>query len=180
MAMTRELAAFDGRALLDALDRARLDRGLGWPELADGITTQSQVLRARTGDHNVCSGALVRTVRRGTMSCQYALMLLRWLDRVPEEFVSGTSTVGIDDCARLPAAGPDRRLRWNLPALYADLQRARLERGWTWSALADRLDCTSGRLTNLRTARDADMALVMRITQFLAAPSVWFIQAVDH
>lgn len=75
---------------------------------------QSEALRATTNDDDVCSGALVRTVRRGTM---YSLTLLRWLDWVPEQLLSG-----------LPSAGPDHRLRWDLPMLHAGLQDARPER----------------------------------------------------
>jgi len=155
MTTVQESAVFDGRALVDALDRARLGHDLGWPELADGITMQSRELRARSGDHDVCSGALVRTVRRWTMSCQYALMLLQWLDRAPEHFLSGPSTVEPGAWGRLPVAGPDRRLRWDLPALHADLQRARVERGWTWSTLAEHLECTPGRLTTTDGRRGA-------------------------
>ncbi len=118
MTIERESAVFDGRALVDALDRARHDRGLNWPELADRITSQSEAFRATTNDDDVCSGALVRTVRCGTMPCQYSLMLLRWLDCVPEQFLSG-----------IPSAGSDHRLRWDLAMLHADLQDARRERG---------------------------------------------------
>jgi hypothetical protein len=42
--------------------------------------------------------------------------------------------------------------------------------------LAEALDCTPSRLTNLRTARLADMDLVMRITQWLGQPAAAFIQ----
>jgi hypothetical protein len=41
--------------------------------------------------------------------------------------------------------------------------------------LALELDCTPARLTKLRTARLADMALAMRITQWLGQPAAAFI-----
>ncbi len=78
---------------------------------------------------------------------------------------------------RLPPAGPDRRLRWDLPALHAALDAQRRARGLTWAELARTLDCTPTRLTNLRTARQADMGLVMRVTQWLARPAADFIHA---
>ena len=76
---------------------------------------------------------------------------------------------------KLPTAGPDRRLRWDLPELHAALDAARRGSNLTWPALAAQLGCTSSRLTNLRTAKVADMELVMRITQWLRYPAARFI-----
>jgi hypothetical protein len=42
-------------------------------------------------------------------------------------------------------------------------------------ALARELNCARNRLTNLRTARLADMDLAMRITQWLGQPAAAFI-----
>jgi hypothetical protein len=170
-------AVFDGSALISALDARRAERDLGWTELAEKLTLQSADLNARLADHAMCPGALVRTARRGTMSCQYALILLRWLGRPPEDFLTGPGAdVGE---TRLPEAGPDRRLRWDLPQLYDELNERRRERGLTWSALAAELDCTPSRLTNLRTARLADMDLTMRITQWLGRPAAAFVHLAD-
>jgi hypothetical protein len=167
------LPAFDGSALTSALDAQRADRGLDWNGLADELWTQSRELNAQLSDHSMCPGALVRTVKRGTMSCQYALTLLRWLQRAPEEFLTGP-VVEVGD-VRLPEASSDRRLRWDLGELYAALNEQRRERRLTWTQLADQLDCTPSRLTNLRTARLADMDLTMRITQWLAKPAASFV-----
>lgn len=78
---------------------------------------------------------------------------------------------------RLPEPGPDRRLRWNLSELYAALNAQRHERSLAWPDLAQTLDCTPSRLTNLRSARQADMGLVMRVTQWLERPAAEFIHA---
>ncbi len=115
----------------------------------------------------------MRLHRRGTISCQYALFMLRWLGRAPEEFLIGP-VVDVGD-VQLPQAGPDSRLRWNLNGLYTALDEERIERGLTWARLADTLGCTPSRLTNLRTARLADMDLAMRITQWLRRPAAAFI-----
>lgn len=168
------LATFDGDALIRALDAQRADRGLDWNVLADVLTKQSAYLNAQLADHAMCPGALVRTARRGTMSCQYALILLRWIGRAPEEFLSGP-VVDVGD-VRLPEPGPDRRLRWDLGALHAALDERRRERGLTWTALGTELGCTPNRLTNLRTARLADMGLTMRVTQWLGQPAARFVQ----
>lgn len=164
---------FDGSALIGALDAQRAERGLGWTALADELWQQSAELNARLSDHSLCPGALVRTAKRATMSCQYAMIILRWLSRAPEEFLTGP-VVDVGD-VRLPEAGPDSRLRWDLGQLHAALDLRRRERDLTWAALAAELECTPSRLTNLRTARLADMDLTMRITQWLGQPAARFV-----
>lgn len=170
-------AVFDGPALIHALDQQRAERGLDWNALAHELTDQSATLNARLADNSMCSGALVRTAKRGTMSCQYALILLRWIERAPEDFVHDLAP-GID-AVPLPRAGPDRRLRWNLPDLHRALNTQRRARGLTWAQLAAQLECTPARLTNLRTARLADMELTMRVTQWLGLPAAHFVHAAE-
>ncbi len=168
------LPIFDCDALFDALDEQRRDSGLGWYELADELWRQSSDLNAQLeSGHSLCGGAIQRLENRGTVSCQYALFLLRWLGRAPEDFLTGP-VVDVGEVA-LPEAGPDRRLRWDLNALHSALDERRRERGLTWVALAARLDCTPSRLANLRTARLADMQLVLRVTQWLCRPAAAFI-----
>ncbi len=168
------LPAFDCDALFDALDSRRDEGALGWYELADELWQQSAALNVeRPDDHPLCGGAIQRLPQRGATSCQYALFMLRWLERAPEDFLTGpVADVGE---VRLPQAGPESRLRWDLSALHAVLNQRRQEQGLTWGALADGLGCTPARLTNLRTARLADMDLVMRITQWLGRPAREFI-----
>jgi transcriptional regulator with XRE-family HTH domain len=62
-----------------------------------------------------------------------------------------------------------------LNQLHAALNEERRVRGLTWAELAHELNCTPGRLTNLRTARLADMDLAMRVTQWLGQPAAAFI-----
>jgi transcriptional regulator with XRE-family HTH domain len=62
---------------------------------------------------------------------------------------------------------------------YTALNELRKERGLTWAELAQALGCTPSRLTNLRTARLADMDLAMRITQWLGQPAASFIHPAD-
>jgi hypothetical protein len=103
------------------------------------------------------------------------VFLLRWLGRPPEDFVSAP---GVDvGEARLPQAGADHRLRWDLHQLHRALNDARQRDGLTWSALAAELECTPSRLTGLRTATLTDMELAMRITQRLGQPAATFIHA---
>lgn len=76
---------------------------------------------------------------------------------------------------RLPETGAGSRLRWDLTELHAALNEQRRESGLTWAQLAQELDCTPSRLTNLRTARFADMNLAMRVTQWLGRPAAAFV-----
>jgi hypothetical protein len=167
------LATFDFAAFFAAVDDARCDRNMGWYDLADELWDQSAELNVERGDHPLCGGAVSRLGARGETSCQYALYLLRWLGRAPEEFLTGPAP-DVGD-VRLPDAGQDSRLRWDLGQLHAALNDERQRQGLTWAALAEQIGCTPGRLTNLRTARMADMALTMRVTQWLRRPAAEFI-----
>jgi hypothetical protein len=167
------LATFDFAAFFAAVDHARRSRGMGWYDLADELWNQSARLNAERHDHPLCGGAVSRLGARGETSCQYALYLLRWLGQAPEEFLT-RHALDVGD-VRLPDPSNDSRLRWDLAQLYAALTRERQRQGLTWGRLAEQIGCTPSRLTNLRTARMADMALVMRVTQWLRRPAAEFI-----
>lgn len=170
------LPVFECGALYDALDQRRAADGLGWYDLADELWQQSAELNAvRPDDHPLCGGAVQRLHDRASTSCQYALFMLRWLGRAPEDFLSGP-VADVGD-VRLPEADAGSRLRFDLAALHAALDERRREEGMTWARLADGLGCTPARLTNLRTARLADMTLVMRVTQWLGQPAAAYVRA---
>ena len=171
-------ATFDCEALYNALDEQRTARGLGWYELADLLWEQSAVLNAkREGDHRLCGGAVQRLRVRDSTSCQYALFMLRWLAMAPEEFLMG-STVDVGDVS-LPEAGADQRLRWDLAQLHAALDQQRRQRGLTWAELGRESGCSPSRLTNLRSARMAEMSLVLGVTQWLGRPAAAFIHPAE-
>lgn len=160
--------------MINVLEAERTEHGLGWTELAHEMWEESAQLNADLADHGLCQGALIRTAKRATMSCQYALIILRWIDRAPEDFLTGP-VVDVGD-TQLPAAGPDRRLRWDLSEVHAALNQQRQDHQLTWAQLAEIIGCTPNRITNLRTARLADMGLTMRVTQWLGKPAAQFIQ----
>jgi hypothetical protein len=169
---------FDCGALYEALDEQRTLLGLGWYALADLLWEQSADLNAvRDGDHPLCGGAVQRLRVRDSTSCQYALFMLRWLKMSPEDFLVGP-TVDVGDVA-LPEAAADRRLRWDLPQLHAALDHQRRERGLTWLELGHELGYSPSRLTNLRSARMADMSLVLQVTQWLGEPAAAFVHPAD-
>jgi hypothetical protein len=168
-----QLPTFDCRALIEALDAQRAERELGWTPLAHELWQQSYDLNVELGDDALCPGALVRIVQRDWMTCQYALIILRWVRRAPEEFLTGP-VVDVGGTT-LPQPGPQWRLRWDLGEVHALLNQRRQDEGLTWTALADVIGCTPSRLTNLRTARLADMNLAMRVTQWMGQPAAKFI-----
>ena len=170
---TDPLATFDFAAFFAAVDEGRRSRQLRWFALADELWDLSAQLNAEREDHALCGGAVSRLGARGETSCQYALYLLRWLEQAPEEFLVGPVR-DVGD-VRLPDPGPDCRLRWDLAQLHAALDQERQRQGLTWTGLAEQIGCTPGRLTGLRRARMADMALTMRVTQWLGRPAADFI-----
>lgn len=173
MELTGALPVFDCDALFEALDQERRRRGLDLFPLAAELWQQSSELNAQRTDHPLCGGAIMRLPRRKAISCQHALFMLRWPDRAPEDFLTGPA-VDVGN-ATLPRAGSGSRLRWDLAQLHTALNEQRRDRDLTWAALAVLLDCTPSRLTNLRTARFADMDLTMRVTQWLRQPAATFI-----
>lgn len=167
------LPTFDFDAFVAAFDAKRRTQGLGWYDFADQLWEQSADLNAERTDHPLCGGAVSRLGARGETSCQYALFMLRWLGRSPEEFLTGR-VADVGDVA-LPEPGPENRLRWDLNELFMAMNAERRRQGLTWAELAHDVGCTPNRLTNLKTARQADLALTMRITQWLRKPAAAFV-----
>ena len=156
------------------MDAQRLERGLSWRQVADQVWEQSAELNRRRNDHPISPATLTGIAKRGDTTCQHALFMLRWLGRSPESFFpSGTAEIGN---TALPTVGADRRLRWNLKALYGALDVRRRDTKLTWRQLAVQLRCTENQLTGIRTARYAiGMKLAMRIVQWLERPAADFI-----
>ena len=173
---------FDAQALYQALDTQRAERGLRWSGVARELWQMSSELNElRVKDHPIAAATLTNVAKRDDTSCQHALFMLRWLGRDPEDFVADAPPV---TRRRLPAAGPDRRLRWHLhatarrdvPGLYEALDQRRRDQDITWPTLARELKCGPNQLTGLRTARYAvSMKVAMAITQWLKQPAAEFV-----
>jgi hypothetical protein len=177
--MTRKKAKgneFDAFAFHRAMDEERMRRKLGWRQVAQEIWDQSAVLNRIRQDHPISPATLTGIGIRGDCTCQHALFILRWLGRSPESFMS-PAQVDPGETA-LPAVGADRRLRWDLSALYEALNTRRCERALSWADLAAELRCTPSQLTGIRKARFAiGMRLAMRIVAWLERPAASFVYA---
>jgi hypothetical protein len=171
-----KIRRFDVGALYAALDAQRAQLGLSWNQVAQQLWSLSSALNERRRDHPISPSTLSGMSKSRRTSCQHALFMLRWLDRTPESFLVGATPEG--PSSALPAAGPDRRLRWSLQRLYGAMNEKRLEEGLRWPELAAALECSPNQLTGLRTAKFAtDMDLAMRIVQWLGRPAADFIDA---
>jgi hypothetical protein len=171
------LLEFDAEELYAAMDTKRIYLGLSWPQVAAEIWDQSSIVNARRHDHPISPSTIKNIPRRGNTSCQHALFFLRWLDRSPESFLGGGEG---QRGTKLPAAGPDRRPRWDLRALYEALDAKRQEEEMTWPQLARVLRCTPSQLTGLRKAKFATgMGLAMRIVQWLGRPAADFVYSAE-
>lgn len=165
---------FDAEALFAAMDEKRLAEGLSWPQVAREIWGLSPALNSqRPHDHPISPSTITHMAKRRDVSCQHALFFLRWLGGpAPETFLRGKGPRG----KPLPAAGPDRRLRWHLGKTYSALDARRALENKTWAEVAAELRCKPNQLTNLKRAKFAmGMRLAMRITQWLEQPAADFV-----
>lgn len=169
---------FDAIAMYGAMDRRRIERGLSWRQVLDQIWDLSADLNRRRADHPIAASTITGIAKRGDTTCQHALFFLRWLERTPESFL--VHPPADDGYGALPPAGTDKRLRWDLAALYGALNDRRQERRLTWRELARAIRCSEHQLTGIRTARYAiGMRLAMRIVVWLERPAADFIHAAE-
>ncbi|MBO0827840.1 MAG: hypothetical protein J2P24_08665 [Streptosporangiales bacterium] len=170
---------FDVQAFFAAIDERRRREGLSWSRVAAQMWELSADFNAlHERYHPIAASTISGMARRGDTSCQHALVMLRWLERTPEDFIAEPrpGTAGVP----LPEAGPAHFLRWDLKALYGALDESRVRRGATWRQAAQRLYCSPNQLTGLRTAKYATgMRLAMRICQALGRPSADFVHPAD-
>ncbi len=167
---------FDIGALFEALDSQRRQRALTWQGVARQLWDQSAELNARRDDHPISVSTLTGMAKRGGISCQHALFILRWLGRTPESFLSGPAADPVRTA--LPFASSGQRLRWDLQELCQALDCERQKRGFTWPRLARELRCTPSQLTGIKRAKFAiGMRLAMHIVTWLDRPARDFIRS---
>ena len=102
------------------------------------------------------------------------LQMLLWLERTPESFVPGHLQPDAE-AAALALPESDRVLRWNARALHAALEARRLERGLTWTQVANEIGgCAPASLTRLALGGRVALPPVMRIVGWLDRPAASF------
>ena len=171
---TDALATFDFAAFFAAVDEARRGQGLHWYAFADELWDLSVQLNAERDDHPLCGGAVSRLGARGETSCQFTRSTCCAASASrPRSSSSARPWTSARRGSRSLAR--TSRLRWDLAQLHAAVDEQRRQEGLTWARLADHIGCTPARLTGLRRARMADMALAMRLTQWLRRPAADFI-----
>jgi ribosome-binding protein aMBF1 (putative translation factor) len=170
---------FDVVRLWEAMEAERKTRGLSWSEVMAEIDAASSVLAARLGskNHPMSASTVKNMVKRGSISCQHALGMLRWLGQPPEHFVPHEAS---RPNVPLPKAGADRRLRWDIWAMADLLDAGRRSRGLTWKQLAQELGCSPTQISSLRRLRyGISIQLAMRIARWLGRPAADFIVATE-
>jgi hypothetical protein len=170
---------FDVVGLWEAMEAERIRRGLSWAEVMREISAASSILVAKLGtrNHPMSASTVKNMAKGGSVTCQHALGMLRWLGQPPECFVPDGN--GMPKAA-LPKAGADRRLRWDIWAMGEVLDAERRGRGLTWEQLARELGCRASHISGIRRRRyGMSIELAMRIVRWLKRPAADFIVAAE-
>ena len=165
------MADFDIAALYDALDAQRQARGLTWTQTARALSPTSR----DPAVPSISASTLTGMRNRGAVEGDGVLQMLRWLGRAPESFMPGATAT-----ASLPPSRPDQILRFDTTAIYAALEKRRVERGLTWKQVADQLQGFSvASLKRLSEGGRTAFPHVARIALWLDVPVASFTRAVD-
>ena len=165
---------FDLGALYVALDAQRLARGLSWQQAAREISGQLSRVPARP----ISPSTLTGLRNRATIEGDGVLQMLRWLQRTPESFVPGSEEAA---SARLPDVGPAQILRFDTRKLYAALDARRIERGLTWTQVANEIGgLTAPSLTRFSQGGRTGFPQVIRIARWMGRPVAYFTRASDR
>lgn len=167
------MSDFDLRALYEAMDAQRRERGLTW------TAAVRQINRRETKGHPVSTATVTGVGTTAVAEGDGVLQMLRWLGRSPESFIPAFPDA---DAARfrLPAALDSQALRWDARTLHAALEARRAERALTWAEAAREIGGVSGAmLTYLAQGGRVGFPGVMRLVRWLDQPAADFIRVVD-
>lgn len=160
------------KALYDALDRQRRERGLSWAAVTREING------FKTGGHPLATSTITGLNSRTVAEGDGILQMLLWLGRSPESFVPGVKEAD-SERFRLREPGGDRILRWDTKALHSALNAERQARGMTWREVAPQIGgFTPAMLSNLAKGGRVGFPGVMRIVGWLGQPASAFTRAV--
>ncbi len=160
------------------MDKQRFERGLTWNGVARELRDVEAGLGERLGKHNhpIAASTMAKLENGSEPGCHFALGYLRWLDAIPEEFLTTGDPLGV--AAPLPTTDSFHRLRWDVPRLAATMNERRVAEGLTWKALADLLGVYAGPLSSLpRLKYGTSMTMAMKLTQWLECSAASFTYA---
>lgn len=169
---------FDGVSLWRALDSQREKRGLTWSGVTRQLRDVDAGLAARLGkqNHPIAASTIAKMRTGQPPGCHFALGYLRWLDAVPEAFLTTGDPLGL--AAPLPSVDSFHRLRWDVPRLAGAMNERRGAEGLTWQALADQLGVYPGPLSSLsRLKYGTSMTMAMKLTQWLGCSAATYVHA---
>jgi hypothetical protein len=163
-------ADFDMRALYDAIDARRRERGMTWTVVAREVNRYRTVLRP------IASSTIMSLQRKpaGEGDGDGILQMLLWLSRTPESFVPDLSDSDAERF-RLPTLTTGQILRWDTRAIFSALQTRRQARGLTWADVAREIrGFTPVMLTRMSAGGRTGFPHVMRLVRWLDQPAVAF------
>ena len=155
---SRKPSPFDSPTLYRALDARRQFLGLSWNEVSKKLGVAASTLR--------------RTERGGPMETDGILAMVRWVERVPEDFIPGATLA--------PPGGPLGPGRFHCQALFEALDAHRRSRGLTWPDLAQEIGNVSvPMLTRLAKGGRVEVNLMAALAGYLGRPVQSFTRRVD-
>jgi len=165
------MSDFSLAALYNALDEERTSRGLSW---AAAVRQMSEPF-TQGGSRPLAISTVTGLRTKAAAEGDGVLQMLRWLSRVPESFIDGASA---DGGTPLPAVAPHQVLRLDTRRLHAALNAARVERGLTWTQVANAIGArtTQSTLVHLSKGGRTGFPHVMRLTRWLNAPLADFVR----
>lgn len=169
---------FDGVALWHALDSQRVELGLTWNGVTRAMRSDEAGLAEQLGkgDHPIAASTIAKMATGQPPGCHFALGYLRWLDAIPESFLTNGDPLGLAEV--LPKTDTFHRLRWDVPRLAATMNERRLAENLTWNALAELLGVYPGPLSSLpRLKYGTSMTIAMKLTQWLGCSAASFTYA---
>lgn len=172
---TRRVADFNLRALYDAIEAERQQRGLSWAQTMRAI---SRFVGRVPGTRAVSRSTVEGLRTRAVAEADGVLQMLRWLQRTPESFVPGSQAFWAHVLPRIP---DDQILRMDTKRLHAALNAQREARSLTWPQVArDIGGVSAAQLTHLAEGGRTTFPLVMRITGWLNQPVAAFTLGSTH
>src|SRR6185436_813574 len=126
------MADFDLKALYEALDTQRREKGLTW------AAATREINRFKTAGHPIATSTITGLKDKAAGEGDGILQMLLWLGRTPESFVPDIEEPNADRY-RLRVVDQQQTLRFDAKALHAALDAQRKSRDLSWDDVARQL-----------------------------------------